>query len=88
MFNVFVNVLYDQYVGLNLCWWQVSGVDLWFDLSGLKLNMQLFVMVIFGGIVFQMLLNQGSGVIVLNNMMFCFGFDEGDVMCDLDGQLL
>ncbi|NVN92387.1 MAG: MCE family protein [Desulfuromonadales bacterium] len=54
-FKVFVAAPYDKYVRANTRFWNVSGVDLTMDTSGLKLDTQSLISILIGGIAFQTL---------------------------------
>lgn len=39
MLYIFVNVLFDKFVVCGMWFWNVSGIDFKFDVSGLKVDM-------------------------------------------------
>lgn len=51
--KVFINAPYDRYVSANTRFWNVSGVDVHLDASGLRVDTHSLASILAGGIAFQ-----------------------------------
>ncbi|MCC6139753.1 MAG: MCE family protein [Nitrospira sp.] len=53
-FKIFVDKPYDRYVTADTRFWNVSGVDVSLDATGVKVDMQSLVSILIGGVTFEM----------------------------------
>jgi len=58
--KIFVESPYDRFVNANTRFWDVSGVDITADASGVKVNTESLIAILLGGIAFETPVNTGA----------------------------
>lgn len=86
MVKVFVRDPFNQYVGSNTRFWNVSGIDVSLDANGLKLNTQSLTAILLGGIAFETPPLEELGELAAKNAEFNLADDEKTAMRAPDGE--
>jgi len=70
LIKVFINAPYDAKVRQNTRFWNVSGIDMTMDATGIKLDTQSVVSILLGGVSFDMRQHDPPGALAEKNHQF------------------